>query len=56
MKLKVMVKRLMDLLYAVARFRANSDRANLNCNRNPTNTNDALGITQVAKTLIFLPK
>ena len=29
---------------AVARFRANSDRANLNCNRNPTNTNDALGV------------
>ncbi len=28
----------MDLLHAVARFNANSDRANLNCNRNPSNS------------------
>ena len=28
----------MDLLHAVARFYANSDRANLNCNRNPSNS------------------
>ena len=28
----------------VARFYANSDRANLNCNRNPTNSNSSLGI------------
>jgi len=28
----------------VARFGANSDRANLNCNRNPTNTNSVLGV------------
>nr|AQS34955.1 hypothetical protein [uncultured archaeon] len=32
---------------AVARFRANSDRANLNCNRTPGNSNAELGITQV---------
>lgn len=30
----------------VARFNANSDRARLNCNRNPDNTNPGLGITQ----------
>jgi len=35
----------MNLLNAVARFNANSDRANLNCNRNPSNSNDGLGIT-----------
>lgn len=28
----------MDLLLTVARFNANSDRANLNCNRNPSNS------------------
>jgi len=28
----------------VGRFNANSDRANLNCNRNPSNQNDNLGI------------
>ncbi|MDP4012579.1 MAG: reverse transcriptase domain-containing protein [Candidatus Nanoarchaeia archaeon] len=43
----------MNLLKAVARFNANSDRANLNCNRNPQNSkskkdeNPELGITQV---------
>jgi len=37
----------MDLLIlAVARFNSNSDRANLNCNRNPANRNDSLGITK----------
>ena len=30
----------------VARFNANSDRARLNCNRNPDNTDAGLGITQ----------
>jgi len=39
----------MDLLIlAVARFNANSNRANLNCNRNPDNRNDELGITQAS--------
>ena len=33
-----------DCAMAVARFNANSDRANLNCNRNPSNTNGGLGI------------
>ena len=44
----------MSVLDAVARFDANSDRANLNCNRNPQNSKfniklneiPALGITQ----------
>jgi RNA-directed DNA polymerase len=31
----------------VARFNANSDRANLNCNRNPSNENSALGIVHI---------
>ena len=31
---------------AVARFNSNSDRANFNCNRNPDNRNDSLGITK----------
>ena len=35
----------MIVLPTVARFNADSDRANLNCNRNPTNTNASLGIT-----------
>ena len=35
----------MNVLQLVARFNANSDRANLNCNRNPSNTNARLGIT-----------
>jgi retron-type reverse transcriptase len=34
---------------SVARFDANSDRANLNCNRNPSNTNSSLGIAYVTK-------
>ena len=44
----------MDLLQTVARFRADSDRANLNCNRNPQNSKSkqdetaSLGITQVS--------
>jgi len=33
----------------VARFNANSDRANLNCNRNPSNSNSSLGITYSSK-------
>jgi RNA-directed DNA polymerase len=33
----------------VARFNANSDRANLNCNRNPSNSNASLGITYGSK-------
>jgi len=33
----------------VARFYANSDRANLNCNRNPDNVNASLGIAQGTK-------
>ena len=43
----------MNMLKAVARFDANSDRANLNCNRNPANSKSKkdeisrLGITQV---------
>ena len=46
----------MSVLHTVARFNANSDRANLNCNRNPSNSkskkdeNAELGITQ-ARTL-----
>ncbi len=35
----------MKLLKTVARFNANSDRANLNCNRNHDNANASLGIT-----------
>lgn len=35
----------MDVLQ-VARFNANSDRANLNCNRDPGSSNDSLGIAQ----------
>lgn len=34
---------------SVARFNANSDRTNFNCNRNPTNTNASLGITYGSK-------
>jgi len=34
---------------SVARFNANSNRANLNCNRNPTNENSSLGITYDSK-------
>lgn len=33
------------MLISVARFNANSDYANLNCNRNPDNANSSLGIT-----------
>jgi len=32
---------------SVARFNANSDRANLNCNRNPSNRNSELGIVRI---------
>jgi len=32
---------------SVARFNANSDRANLNCNRNPENSNASLEIAQL---------
>jgi len=38
----------MKLLHTVARFNANSDRANLNCNRNPENHNAGLGIVQAS--------
>ena len=38
---------------SVARFDANSDRANLNCNRNPTNVNSSLGIAYAAKALYY---
>jgi len=34
-----------DCAKTVARFNANSDRANLNCNWDPSNTNSNLGIT-----------
>lgn len=40
-----------EFAIAVARFNANSDRANLNCNRNPTDSNDRLGITQGSRAL-----
>ncbi len=30
----------------VARFNVDSDRANLNCNREPSNSNSSLGIAQ----------
>ena len=33
--------------YTVARFDANSDRANLNCNRDPDNSNSSLGIAHL---------
>ena len=43
----------MDVLKTVVRFNADTDRANLNCNRNPQNSKSkdgtsAVGITQVA--------
>ncbi|MEK6915980.1 MAG: hypothetical protein AABW89_05575 [Nanoarchaeota archaeon] len=34
-----------ELATTVARFNANSDRANLNCNEGPANRNAELGIT-----------
>lgn len=37
---------LIDLLEAVVRLNANSDRFNLNCNRNPQNAKASFGITQ----------
>lgn len=37
----------------VARFNADSDRSNLNCNRNPDNQNASLGITLVSRTLMM---
>ena len=37
----------MNVLYSVARLNVNSDRLNLNCNRNPSNTNDSLGMALV---------
>ncbi len=47
----------MSMLKTVARFNANSDRANLNCNRNPQNSKSKktdetsdLGITQDSRT------
>ncbi len=48
----------MDLLLKVARFNANADRSNLNCNRNPQNSksndeNDANGMTQVKLGFLF---
>lgn len=53
MKTKVMVE-LNGLATTVARFRANSDRSNLNCNEHPGNSKSyekdeitGLGITQV---------
>ncbi|MBS3089646.1 hypothetical protein J4461_02060 [Candidatus Pacearchaeota archaeon] len=33
----------------VARFNANSDRTNLNCNRNPTNSYARLGVFECAE-------
>jgi len=35
------------------RFRADSDYANLNCNRDPQNTNARLGIAQNLQDIIF---
>lgn len=49
----------MDLLLKVARFNANADRANLNCNRNPLNSKSKKdeisedGMTQVNLGLIL---
>ena len=57
MKAKVMVI-LNGFARTVARFRANSDRANLNCNENPDNSKSyqdeigSLGITQVHRTYL----
>lgn len=40
-------------ILTVARFYANSDRANLNCNRNPSNSNASLGMAFLTKTFIM---
>ena len=45
MKPKSMVKISDGFATTVARFNANSDRVNLNCNRDPQNSNEELGMT-----------
>ena len=41
------------MLQIVARFNANYDRMNLNCNRNSTNSNASLGMALLTKTFIM---